>query len=160
MHKTLIHFSIVLLLLGLLAGCRTPALTSTPASDPGQHQASIPQDSALRITGKVATEISWTEKEVQAMETVEAKSTNKQGETETYTGVLLAHLLEAANPQADATRLVFVADDGSTADIALADVQACQDCIVSFRSKGGFSTVLPGFPADAQVKGVVEIQVK
>jgi len=39
-------------------------------------------------------------------------------------------------------------------------VQSCADCIVSFREQGGFSTVLPGFSSKAQVKGVVEIQVK
>ena len=53
-----------------------------------------------------------------------------------------------------------MADDGYTAEVPLADVLACADCIVSFRSKGGFSTVLPGFSGKAQVKGVVEIQVK
>jgi tungstate transport system substrate-binding protein len=52
-----------------------------------------------------------------------------------------------------------MADDGFTADIPLADVTACTDCIVSFRDQGGFSTVLPGQPGKLQVKGVVEIQV-
>jgi hypothetical protein len=52
------------------------------------------------------------------------------------------------------------ADDGYTAEVALADVKACQDCIVSFRKQGGFSTVLPGFPGNVQVKGVIEIQAK
>jgi tungstate transport system substrate-binding protein len=36
---------------------------------------------------------------------------------------------------------------------------ACSDCIASFRSQGGFSTVLPGYAGNMQVKGVVEIQV-
>ena len=55
---------------------------------------------------------------------------------------------------------MFVADDGYTAEAPLADVMACADCIVSFRDKGGFSTVLPGFAGSLQVKGVIEIQVK
>jgi len=37
---------------------------------------------------------------------------------------------------------------------------ACPDCIVSFRSEGGFSTVMPGYEGKLQVKGIVEIQVK
>jgi hypothetical protein len=44
--------------------------------------------------------------------------------------------------------------------VALAEVQASADCIVSSRNQGGFSTVLPGFPGNVRVKGVVEIQVK
>jgi len=120
----------------------------------------IPEGAALKITGKVGQEIGWLEADVLAMETMEAQSTNKLGETETYTGVSMSKLLETAAPAADATTLVFVADDGYTAEVPLADVLACADCIVSFRSKGGFSTVLPGFASSAQVKGVIEIQVK
>jgi len=129
----------------------------TPAEAPA---AGIPEGAALKITGKVGQEIGWLEADVRAMETMEAQSTNKSGETETYTGVLMSKLLELAAPAPDATTLVFVADDGYTAEVPLADVLACADCIVSFRSNGGFSTVLPGFAGSAQVKGVIEIQVK
>jgi len=120
----------------------------------------IPENAALKITGKVATPIGWTEEAVRAMKTIDAQSTNKQGETQTYTGVLISDLLALAGPASDATTLVFVADDGFTAEVPLADVLACADCIVSFRSQGGFSTVLPGFAGSVQVKGVIEIQVK
>jgi tungstate transport system substrate-binding protein len=120
----------------------------------------IPANAALKITGNVSGEIGWTEEAVRAMDTIEAESTNKQGETKTYTGVPINALLELAGVGADATTLTFVADDGYTAEVALAEVQACEDCIVSFREQGGFSTVLPGFPGSLQVKGVVEIQVK
>jgi len=120
----------------------------------------IPENAALKVTGNVETEVGWTEEEVRAMETIDVQSTDKDGQTETYTGVPINDLLALASPKSDATTLIFVADDGYTAEVPLADVQACTDCIVSFRSKGGFSTVLPGFPGNAQVKGVVEIQVK
>ena len=129
----------------------------TPAEAPA---GGIPEGAALKITGKVGQEIGWLEADVLAMETMDVQSTNKSGETETYTGVLMSKLLEMAAPAANATTLVFVADDGYTAEVPLADVLACADCIVSFRSKGGFSTVLPGFAGSVQVKGVVEIQVK
>jgi DMSO/TMAO reductase YedYZ molybdopterin-dependent catalytic subunit len=120
----------------------------------------IPENAALKITGNVENEIGWTEEKVRSMDTIQAESTNKQGETSTYTGVPVNDLLGKAGPKADATTLVLVADDGYSAEVPLADVQACEDCIVSFREQGGFSTVLPGFPGNAQVKGVVEIQVK
>jgi DMSO/TMAO reductase YedYZ molybdopterin-dependent catalytic subunit len=119
----------------------------------------IPDDAAFKITGAVETEIGWTEDQIKAMDTMEAESTNKAGETSTYTGVSINDLLGKAGVEG-ATTLTFVADDGYSADVPLADVQACADCILSFRNQGGFSSVLPGFPGNAQVKGLVEIQVK
>jgi hypothetical protein len=125
-----------------------------------EKSSQVPENAAFKITGQVNTEIGWTEEEIRAMDTMEAESTNKKGETATYTGVLITDLLATAGPQGEATTLVFVAGDGSTGEAALAEVQACADCIVSFRNQGGFSIVMPGFPADVQVKGVIEIQVK
>ena len=120
----------------------------------------IPADAALKVTGNVATPIGWTEDEVKAMDTIDVQSTNKQGETQTYTGVLLKDLVALAGPAAGATTVVFVAGDGYTAEMPLADLMACTNCIASFRSQGGFSTVLPDQPGNLQVKDVVEIQVK
>jgi hypothetical protein len=116
--------------------------------------------SAQKITGNVGEETGWSEDEVKAMETLEAQSTSRAGETETYTGVSLNKLLEMAAPADSATAVVFVADDGYTAEIALAELVGCDDCIASFRDEGGFSIVAPGFPGNTQVKGVIELHVK
>jgi tungstate transport system substrate-binding protein len=126
----------------------------------GAAQPAPAGEAALMITGKVASEQAWTEEEIKAMPTLDVESTNKAGEKSTYTGVLISDLLKIAEPAADAATVVYVADDGFTAEVPLADVMACTDCIVSFRDKGGFSIVMPGFPGNVQVKGVVEIQVK
>jgi hypothetical protein len=117
-------------------------------------------DVALKITGVVEQEVSWTEDQVKAMETMEAQSTNKAGETKSYTGVSIKSLIDQAKPKPDASTVVYVADDGSTSKVPLADVTTCADCIVSFRNQGGFSIVMPGFSGKAQVKGVIEIQIK
>jgi DMSO/TMAO reductase YedYZ molybdopterin-dependent catalytic subunit len=122
--------------------------------------AGVPDNAALKITGSVETEVGWTEEKIRSMDTIEAESTNKEGETSTYTGVRISDLLSKAGPQDGATTVVFVADDGYSAQAPLADIQACADCIVSFRNQGGFSIVAPDFPGSVQVKGVVEIQVK
>jgi hypothetical protein len=94
------------------------------------------------------------------MDTIQAESTNKQGQKATYTGVLISDLLKLAEPLPEAKTVVFVAEDGFTAETTLAEVMACTNCIISFRDQGGFSVVMPGFPGKLQVKGVVEIQVK
>lgn len=115
---------------------------------------------ALKITGAVGAEQGWSEEEVKALPTLDVEATNSKGELDTYTGVLISELLRLATPNSDATILVLVANDGFSAEVALADVLACEKCILSFRSNGGFSSVLPDFAKNLQVKGVVELQVK
>jgi DMSO/TMAO reductase YedYZ molybdopterin-dependent catalytic subunit len=122
--------------------------------------AGVPSNAAFKITGNVKTEVGWTEEKLRSMDSIEAESTNKAGETSTYTGVLIGDLLSKADPKDGAATLAFVADDGYTAEAALDEIQRCADCILSFRNQGGFSIVAPGFPGSVQVKGVVEIQVK
>lgn len=122
--------------------------------------AGVPDDAAFKITGAVETEVGWTEEKIRSMDSIEAEYTNKDGETETFTGVRVTDLLSKAGPASEATTLILVADDGYSAEVAIADVEACADCIVSPRNQGGFQMVMPGLSSKAQVKGVVEIQVK
>ena len=148
MSRTIKLFLILGMVSLALAACRQTA----PAAEEGPV--------ALKVTGAVASEQAWSEDAVKAMNTLDVESTNKKGETDTYTGVLLTDLLALAQPNADATTVVFVANDGYTAEISLEELNACTDCIASFRNQGGFSTVLPGYEGKLQVKGVIEIQVK
>jgi hypothetical protein len=113
---------------------------------------------ALKITGSVANEKAWTDAQVKAMKIVEAEYTNKDGETNNYTGVLIADLLNEAS--ATGSNVIFLADDGFSNEVPLAEVLACENCIVAFRDQGGYSIVMPDYPGKAQVKGVVEIQVR
>jgi hypothetical protein len=146
MSKRILTLVGILVVLGtLLAACG------------GGAKGGVPENAALKVTGNVEKEVGWTEEQVKAMETMDVESTNKKGETSTYTGVSINTLLNEAGVKADATTVVFVADDDYTAEVDLSEVQ---DCIVSFRNQGGFSIVMPDFPGNLQVKGVVEIQVK
>ena len=157
MSRTIKLFLILSMVLSLaLAACGPTVPEPAPAAEAEEPAGEV----ALKVTGAVASEQAWTEAEVKALDAIDVESTNKDGETSTYTGVLLSDLLAAAQPNADATTVVFVADDGYTAEITLDELMACADCIASFRNQGGFSTVLPGYPGNMQVKGVVEIQVK
>ncbi len=122
--------------------------------------AGVPDNAAFKITGGVKTEVGWTEDKLRSMDAIEAEYTGKDGETKTYSGVRISDLLSKADPEDDATTVVFVADDGYSAEAPLADIEACADCIVAFQNQGGFSIVAPGFSGKVQVKGVVEMQVK
>ena len=163
-NMTLLFFLLTLAAL-LLTGCAkteeaTPTVEEAVVEEAAESVEEPAADVALRITGLVANEMAWSEAEVKAMETVTVQSTNKDGVLSDYTGVSLNALLALAGVSDGATRVVFVAADGFTGEVTLADLQACTDCIVSFRSNGGFSTVLPGFPNNVQVKGVIEVQVQ
>jgi hypothetical protein len=133
----------------LLVGCSSGE-DSAPAEEKGKV--------ALQISGAVDKETGLTEAEVKALKTLEVEATNKDGDTKKYIGVLIADLLNAAG--ANGSTVVFVADDGLTGEIGLDEVLVCENCIVSFRNNGGFSIVMPDYPGNLQVKGVVEIQVK
>jgi len=150
---------ITIVLFWVVVVAATVGCTTEPTEAPAA-EAPASAELALKVTGKVENEMGWSEAQVKAMPTMEAERENNSGEMETYTGVSLNTLLDEAGVGEDATTLVFVANDGSEAEVALADVRACGDCIVSFRSQGGFSMVLPGFPNNVQVKGVIEIKVQ
>jgi hypothetical protein len=161
MLKKLSFVFLVVLVLGLLAGCAAPAEPQEAVAETEAAEAAAPAgDVALKVTGLVGTEMAWTEAEIKAMETMTVEAANKDGEMKSYDGVLINTLLTLAGPAADATTVVYVADDGFTGEVPLADVVACTNCIVSFRSQGGFSIIMPDFPGNVQVKGVVEIQLK
>ncbi|MEJ5310599.1 MAG: molybdopterin-dependent oxidoreductase [Anaerolineae bacterium] len=147
MKKSLMVVALVLMM--VLAACGGKAATG-----------GVPADAALKITGNVNGEVGWSEKDIRAMKTAQTEFTNKDGVTNTYTGVPLNDLLDKAGVKSGATALVFVADDGFTSEVDLAEVKACTNCIVGFRDEGGFVMVMPGFSNKAQVRGVIEIQVK
>ena len=134
------------------------AMTEAPVATEAPTEAPM-AEVAFKVTGDVVSEQAWTEDEVKAMPTMDAESVNNKGEKSTYTGVSISELLAAAQPNADANVVTFVTDTGSTADVSLYGMKVCADCILSFRSNGGFSVVLPSFPSGLQLKGVVEIQV-
>jgi hypothetical protein len=150
LKKRLMLLGLSIMLLTALVGC---------GGGSGGEAASS-GEVALRITGNVDNEMAWSEDQVRSMDTIEAQRENNEGEMSTYTGVPINALLEEAGVADDAAMVTFVAEDEYTAEADLAEVMACEDCIVSFRNQGGFSIVMPGYSGKLQVKGVVEIQVE
>jgi hypothetical protein len=140
----------VLLLLASLAACGTTATEEAPAAASAA--------SALKITSMVDSETSFTLADLQAMEMMDVETTDKEGNAVQNTGVSLNSLLDQAGVKPDAANLTFVGSDGYEAQVPLADIQACTNCIVALKDDGTLSMVLPDFSGKAQVKGVVEIR--
>ncbi|NLD73221.1 MAG: hypothetical protein GX649_10945, partial [Chloroflexi bacterium] len=114
-------------------------------------------EAALAVTGSAAAE--WTLDDLAAMPQVEAEVTNKDGETQQYAGPSLVALLEAAGVS-EADTITLVASDGYEVDVAWGDLQDCEDCIVALQDDGTVRSVLPGFPGNTGVKGLVEMRVQ
>lgn len=131
-----------------------PTATTAPTQPPAAT------GSALAIVGKVGTEQSWSLDQLRGMDVVTLKVTHpKKGEQE-VTGVRMNALLDLVAPAADATTLVITADDGFTAEVALADVRACADCLIAFNESNGLKSVMPGMESSFWVKGVVKLEIK
>ena len=155
----------LLVLVVALAGCGQAAAPEAAAENPPAAEEQ-PSESAggasgadLSITGLVDSEQALARADLEAMDTIEVVTTNKDGEEKTYSGVLISALLDKAAVQDGATTIVFIADDGYEVEAPLADIQGCTDCIIAIDGDI-LRSVLPDQPGNMQVKGLVELRVK
>lgn len=68
------------------------------------------------------------------MDAADVEHTEKDGSGYVYSGVLIKDLLDEAGVNDGATTVVFVADDGYTAEETLEEFSACSRGIVLYRS--------------------------
>jgi len=144
-----------------------PAEPTAAPTAAGENEASTDDASAggglkgaLILTGQVETEIGWTTEELKAMPTATGQGKNNKGEVSAYTGVLVADLLKLAAPKAGAAVVVFKSDNAEQFEAPLADLLSCADCIVTFRSQGGLSLLLPFLSEQLAMKGLKQMEVK
>jgi hypothetical protein len=97
----------------------------------------------------------YSKSQLEALGTQDVDYTDKDGETTTFTGVLVNDLLEDAG--LNAANLVFVAADGYEAEATMDEIGACTNCIVAF-DEDSLRMVMPDMSGKLQVKGVVEIK--
>jgi len=122
---------------------------------------SVPENSgSLAITGMVDQEITLTDADLRAMEVVTVNAESKDGPQD-FQGVLLNPLLEMAGVKDGASKLVFTASDGYTAEINLSDVLDCPKSLLAFMdTQGIYMIVLPELPTNTWVKNIIQIEVK
>ena len=85
---------------------------------------------------------------------------SKKGQQE-YEGLRLNAVLDRASVQERANKLVVTAADGYAAEVFLAEVRDCADCLLGFtNTPGKLELVMPDLPSNAWVKDVVQIEVK
>ncbi|MDY6875051.1 MAG: tungstate ABC transporter substrate-binding protein WtpA [Chloroflexota bacterium] len=137
-------------------------VSSMPAELQGMVEAApttppLAADAALRVTGAVENELALSRADLEAMGAEELTVEHPKKGEQTYEGVRLSKVLEAASPTG--TALTFTADDGYTVDLPLADAQACADCLVAFDGDS-LRMAMPGMEGSFWVKGMVAIEVK
>jgi DMSO/TMAO reductase YedYZ molybdopterin-dependent catalytic subunit len=115
----------------------------------------------LVVTGLVEKELTLKEADLRGMEVVKVTAEQPKKGTNTFEGVRLNALLDTAKVKPEAKKVVFTAADGYTAEVFLAEVRACLDCLVGFTTTPGkFITVMPKLPGNVWVKDLVKIEVK
>jgi DMSO/TMAO reductase YedYZ molybdopterin-dependent catalytic subunit len=125
----------------------------------GQSQAPS-GDVVLTITGAVEKELKLKMSDLRNMEVIsETVEHPKKGMTP-YEGVRLNALLSQAKPKSDATKIILTASDGFTAEVALADVTKCADCLIAFGDGGKLHAAMPGMQSNTWVKDIIKIEVK
>ena len=123
-------------------------------------QGMIVPEADLVINGLVANPLAFVEEDLRAMEVVQITAEHPKKGSQNYEGVRLNSLLEMAGVDASATRLLLTASDDFTAEVPLADVTACADCLVAFTEEPGvFNLAMPGLPSNTWMKDIVRIEV-
>ena len=146
----------VFLITVLLAGLLLSACATTTA-EPAAEEAVIAAEPALTLSGTV--DVSWTADELSAMDQVDADYTNKDGETTTFSGVLISDLLAAAGVT-DYTKISLIASDEYSVDVTAEELASCAACIVAFDDDGSLRSVMPDLAGNQNVKSLVEIAVE
>jgi hypothetical protein len=75
------------------------------------------------------------------------------------TGVKFAEILALVNLKAEAKIATFIAGDGWSVDFWLADLQACENCLVGWDEEM-LRTYMPGFDSNFWAKDLVSIEFK
>lgn len=126
----------------------------------GALPTAAPGEEAVTVSGAVANSLSLSLEGLRSMEVVQITAEHPRHGPTDYEGVRLNALLDAAAPSAEATTLVFTASDGYSAEVPLADVRACTDCLLAFETDGTLTTVMPGMASNLWVKQINSLEVR
>ena len=120
-----------------------------------------PEPVTLTVTGKVNTELQLSDSALHKMTVVTLNLTHPKKGAADYTGVRMSDLLAKAGVQSGAATVTLTGSDGFTTDLALADVQACTDCLVAFDATASvYDAAMPDMSGKAWVNGLVTIEIK
>jgi DMSO/TMAO reductase YedYZ molybdopterin-dependent catalytic subunit len=130
----------------------------SPAEEPVEMV--LPEGASLMVFGDVLNKLTLGMENLQAMNVIELEAEHPKKGMQRYQGIRLNDLLNLAGADAASTVLVITASDGYAAEASLADIRACDDCLLAFADDGTLSMVLPGLESNFWVKQVNFLKVK
>jgi hypothetical protein len=96
---------------------------------------------------------------LKGMTVVRIKAEHPKNGMQDYEGVRLSAVLDLVKPASSASKLTFSSGDGYSADVTLAEVRACTDCLLSFNA-GKLDAVMPGLRSGLWARDLIKIQVQ
>jgi tungstate transport system substrate-binding protein len=137
-----------------------PDATKTDA-DLGLKPPAPASAAALTVTGLVTLELKLSDADLKALTVVEITAEHPKSGSQKYSGVKLSELLAKAQLKPEAKTLVFTASDGFSAELDVATVNACADCLVAFTDAAGvYQLVMSGQSSKLWVKTIIKIEAK
>ena len=138
-----------------------PAATEPAASTEPAAGSVTEAEATLTITGSVNQTLFFNEATLRALEVVKINAPNAKGVATDFEGVRISTLLELAGIKDSATTIRFTASDGYYAEVSIADLKACTDCLLGFTNTAEkFKLVMPGMSSDVWVKDINKITVR
>ena len=147
------------IVLHLPGGTAASAALASAAPSPTPAASSAAGMGTLAVTGLVNSPLKLTHDQLRALGVVTLTAENPKSGSQAYEGVRLSALLDKAGVKAAAKKIVITASDGFAAEVFLAEVRACPDCLVALGG-GVLSAVMPGMPSSVWVKDIAAIDVR
>lgn len=140
----------------------TEKATEEPAAkEPvGEKPAIVgPENASFVIKGLADGEKTITMQDLLGMAVVNLNITHPKGDQIDVTGVLMKDLLGKITLPKGSTTVSLIASDGYSAEVPLADLMACETCLVGWDEKI-IRTYMPGFESNTWVKDLAVIEIK
>jgi hypothetical protein len=131
--------------------------TSAPAATSAASSAtSATQSGSIVVSGLVDYPMTLTAVDTDYMDWVTETVNDPSAGSATFDGVKLTDIWSFFGVQGTAKTVTITGSDGSTAELALADISA--DALLVINEDNSFNMVMPGMAASAWVKDVVAMR--
>jgi hypothetical protein len=116
------------------------------------------ENGSVVVAGLVDYPMNFTVLDMDYMDWITVTATDPDGVEGEYEGVPLSDTFEYVGVQSDAATMVIMASDGSTVELALADIPT-EEAILTVGENDTMNTVMPGLDS-GWVEDIVELEFK
>jgi hypothetical protein len=135
----------------------TPTTSAVEGTDTTEA-ALTGENGSIVVAGLVDYPMNFTVLDMDYMDWTTVTATDPDGVEGQYEGVPLNAIFDYVGVQSDATTMVLTASDGSTVEVALADVPT-EESILTVGENDALNTVMPGLDS-GWVEDVVKMEFK